>query len=232
MKTLRWTLTVLLGPAMLASLYLDFIYSPPEAKMGNVVRILYFHVASAVDAFTGFGVCALLALVYLLTRRLFWERLAAASALVGLVFTTLVLISGSLWGAAVWNTWWTWDPTLTTTLILWFLYAGYMLLRASIADRRRSAAVASVYGIVAALDVPLIHESAKWWSGLHPSVITDAGFNMPPSMTVTLLASFAVFLGVYALLFWMAARLAEDGARVAELRERLRLHMARVEGGR
>lgn len=225
---LRRALAALLGAAVLYSLYLDFIGSPPEAKMGNVVRIMYFHIASAVDAFVGFGVCAFFALLYLLTRKLRFERLAAASAAVGLVFTTLVLISGSIWGAAVWNTWWAWDPTLTTTLILWFLYIGYLLLRSSIADRRRSAMVSSIYGIVAAADVPLINESVTWWHGLHPTVITAAGFNMPPSMVTTLLVSFVVFLGIYVLFFWMAAALTEDRARILELRERLRLHMARM----
>lgn len=227
-RRLKTALSLMLGAAVVYSLYLDFIWSPPEAKMGNVVRIMYFHIASAVDAFVGFGVCALFALLYLLTRRLRFERLAVSSAVVGLVFTTLVLVSGSIWGAAVWNTWWAWDPTLTTTLILWFLYIGYLLLRSSIADRRRSALVSSIYGIVAAADVPLINESVTWWHGLHPTVITDAGFNMPPSMVVTLLASFAVFLGIYVLFFWMAATLTEDQARILELRERLRLHMSRV----
>lgn len=241
---------VLLGVAGLVSFYLDFIWSPPESQMGNVVRIMYFHIASALDAFVAFGVMAAAAFLTLLFRakrlqgftgarrsriaRLLvdpwaWDRLAYGSAQVAFIFTTFVLVSGSIWGAAVWNTWWTWDPTLTTTLILWFLNIGYLLLRNSIADRGRAVTVSSVYGIIAALDVPLIHESVNWWHGLHPEVITDAGFNMPPSMVITLLISFVIFLCVYALFTGMVVSFNIQRTQVQQLREQIRQTLAQAD---
>ncbi len=227
-----WIAVVLLGIGMVLSQYLDFIASPPERLMGNVVRIMYFHIASATDAFVAFFVTALCGVIYLILRiknarevMKIWDTVAGASAQIGLLFTTFVLVTGSIWGRAVWNTWWTWDPTLTTTLILWFLYVGYILLRVSIPDSRRAATVSAVYGLIAALDVPIIHQSVTWWSGLHPSVITDSGFNMPDSMVVTLLFSFLVFLGLYVLLVYMGTALASKRAQIDELRERIRVKL-------
>jgi len=246
----RTVAVIALAVAGVISIYLDFIWSPPEAKMGDVVRIMYFHIACALVAFLAFGVTALAGAATLLLRvrrmeglmkpartgpfRLFvdpwaWDRLAYGSAQIALIFTTLVLASGSIWGAAVWNTWWTWDPTLTTTLILWFLNIGYLLLRGSIADRGRAVTISSVYGIIAALDVPLIHQSVTWWSGLHPKVITDAGFNMPPSMVLTLLVSFVIFLGVYWLFTWMAVSETAQRSAIGELREQVRERLWQAE---
>lgn len=249
---MKWRIAavVTLCIAGLFSFYLDFIWSPPEAQMGNVVRIMYFHIASAVDAFLAFGVVAVAGFLMLVLRfrRLnsfvarprtgvfalvfdpwAWDRLALSSAQIALVFTSFVLISGSIWGAAVWNTWWTWDPTLTTTLILWFLNVGYLLLRSSIADRGRAATVSAVFGIVAALDVPLIHESVTWWKGLHPEVITDAGFNMPPSMVITLLISFGVFLCVYALFVYLAYMVNWQRSELRSIRLAVRDRLAQMD---
>ncbi len=213
---------VILFIAMIVSMYLDFIWSPPEAQMGDTVRILYYHVASATDAFLAFGITAIASIVFLIKKSVFWDRLAAASAEIGLVFTTLVLVSGSIWGEAVWNVWWTWDPTLTSTLILWFLYVGYLLLRVSIANRDRSARVSAIFGIVAAIDLPIIHESVTWWRGIHPSVITASGFNMPPSMVITLLFSIAVFIFFYLFLLRMVTLLQQDKDALDDLREQVR----------
>ena len=222
----------LLGIFMVISMYLDFIWSPPEALMGDTVRIMYFHVASATDAFMAFGITALASIVFLLTKRPFLDRLAASSAEIGLVFTTFVLISGSIWGEAVWNTWWTWDPTLTSTLILWFLYVGYLLLRASIANRDRAARVSAVFGIIAAIDMPIIHESVTWWRGIHPNVITLQGFNMPPSMVLTLLFSIVVFVGLYVFFIVIVTLLEKDKSDIEDLREQVRKKIQRIQNER
>ena len=229
MKKWQWGLVSLLGIGMVVSQYLDFIASPPEAQMGNVVRIMYFHVASAIVAFTAFGVTAVFGVVFLLRKKWIWDQMARVSAEIGLVYTTFVLLSGSIWGDAVWNTWWTWDPTLTTTLILWFLYLAYQLLRASIADRERAAKVASVFGLIAAVDVPIIHQSVTWWRGIHPNVITPQGFNMPASMVVALLFSFAVFLGLYLVILWITTMIARDRDQLNELREQARNALAKYD---
>ncbi len=221
-------LLALAGIAMVLSQFLDFIWSPPEAQMGDTVRIMYFHVASAVVAFAAFGVTAIASVLFLLRKKRLWDRLAAVCAEIGLVFTTFVLISGSIWGEAVWNTWWTWDPTLTSTLILWFLYVGYLLLRASINSRDRAARVSAVFGIIAAIDLPIIHESVTWWRGIHPNVITVQGFAMPMSMIWTLLFSMFAFLLLAFYLVFIVYRLAEDKEVIVELREKLRKEIAKA----
>ncbi|MCL6637246.1 MAG: cytochrome c biogenesis protein CcsA, partial [Alicyclobacillus sp.] len=178
-------------------LYLALLASPPERVMGQLVRIMYFHVACAWVALFAFTVACVAAAIYLWRRNLRWDALSACSIEVGLVYTTLTLASGSLWAKPVWNTWWTWDPRLTTTLILWFLYAAYLLLRGTISGAQRRARVSAVLAILAFVDVPIIHLSVTWWRSIHPAVVDDTGFHMPPAMTHALLCGFAAFLAWY-----------------------------------
>src|SRR5690606_1870764 len=144
---------------LFAGLYLALIYAPPERTMGEVQRIFYFHVASAWNAFLAFIVVAAASIAYLLTRQPRWDQLAHASAEVGVLFTTLTLMGGTLWMRPVWNTWWTWDPRLTTTLILWFIYVGYLLLRSLTEGSERRARLAAIYGIIGFIDVPIVYLS-------------------------------------------------------------------------
>ena len=114
---------------MLGALYMVFVYAPTEKEMGVVQRIFYFHVASAWVSFLAFLVVFVFSILYLRTRSMRWDAIAYASAEVGTVFTTLVLITGPMWAKAVWGIWWTWDARLTTTLVLWLTYAAYLLVR-------------------------------------------------------------------------------------------------------
>ncbi|MBE3591188.1 MAG: cytochrome c biogenesis protein CcsA [Firmicutes bacterium] len=181
--------------------------------MGQVVRLLYFHVGSAWNAFLAFGVVLIGSVAFLRTRAPRWDRLAAASAEIGVVFTTVTLLSGMFWARAVWNTWWRWEPRLTTTALLWFIYVAYLILRSSVEEPERRGTLAAVVGIAGFLDVPLVYFSARWWGGFHPSAVEMSG-----SMVLALVASVFAFTALYAELLGLAVatRAAED--RLARLR--------------
>src|SRR5258707_4253193 len=141
---------------MLAALYMVFVYVPTEADQGIVQRIFYFHVPCAWVAFVAFALVAIAGIFYLWLGQKVWDDLGYAAAESGMVFCTLVLITGSIWAKPIWGAWWTWDSRLTTTLILWLLYGGYLMLRAMADDTPHVARLAALVGIAAALDVPLI----------------------------------------------------------------------------
>ncbi|GMA52431.1 hypothetical protein GCM10025857_37880 [Alicyclobacillus contaminans] len=208
----------LVGLLGLIDLYLALIWSPPEAQMGDLVRIMYFHVASAWIALISFCVAFGAAVGYLLTRRQRCDMVLVAAIEIGLVYTALTLVTGALWAKPVWNAWWTWDPRLTTTLILWFLFIGCVLLRASMEDGRRRAVVTAVYTVVAFLDVPLIHLSVRLWRSIHPDLVNDTGFHMPGSMAFTLMFGFVVFFLVYVLLLYLRVRLEWTRRTLARMR--------------
>jgi heme exporter protein C len=146
-------------------------------------------------AYLAFGVIFVGSVGYTWKRDQRWDRLARSAAELGFVFTTLMLITGSLWGRPIWGAWWSWDARLTTSLILWFIYLGYFMLRAYAGDRERAARYAAILGIIGAIDIPIIHQSVTWWRTLHPEpvVLDSTGPNLPDSMLATLLVSFAGF---------------------------------------
>jgi heme exporter protein C len=172
--------------------------------MGHVQRIFYVHVTLAWLSYLAFFVVFVCSIVYLWRRDERWDAVARASAEIGVVFTTLFMLSGALWGRPVWGTWWTWDARLTTTAILWFIYVAYLMLRAYVPDVPRAARYAAVLGIVGFLDVPIIHMSVVWWRTLHPEPTIarlDGADYAPPEMRLTLaLAGLAFGLLYLALL--------------------------------
>lgn len=233
MKKTRWEWYGVAVVALFGFLcqYFALISSPPEKNMRNLIRILYFHVGSAWIAFLSFGVAAFFALVYLVTRRLMFDRISLASAEIGVVYTSFTLITGSLWGKPIWNTWWTWDPRLTTTLILWFLYVGYLLLRGSIEGLERRARISGVYAIVAVADVPIIHYAVTWWNSIHPQVIGSTGVNMPGSMLFSLMFAFVAFFAIYLLLMFVRTRQETQRQRIYRLRQQMQDVRARRAAG-
>ena len=136
--------------------------------MGQAQRIVYVHVAVAWLALAGFIVMAASGGMYLLRRDLAWDHWARAAAELGWLCCTLTLATGSLWAHAAWNTWWTWDPRLTTSFVLWTMYGGYLLIRGSLEDPHRSARLGAVLAIVGLLDVPLVVIATRWFRGIHP----------------------------------------------------------------
>ena len=193
----------LLGTALfLVLLWMVFFWVPTEAIQGVVQRIFYVHVPSAWVAFMAFGVVALCSALYLWLKDERFDRAAVASAEGGMVFTTIVLLTGPLWGKIAWGTYWTWEPRLTLTLLLWFIYLGYFMVRNATENPERGKRFAAVVGIVGALDIPLIHVSVLWFRSLHPQpvVLNTDGPSLDPSMGATIgvgvLAFTVLFFGL------------------------------------
>jgi heme exporter protein C len=191
--------------AVLVGLYLAFFYAPPDALQGDVQRIMYIHVPTAWVAFFAFFVVFLASIVYLWKRLPEADRLAYASAEIGVLFTALTLIDGSIWGKPTWGTWWTWDARLTTTAILFVIYVGYLMLRSFIDEPERRARLSALVGIVGFIDVPIIYMSVLWFRTLHqPPSIQRSGVSMPDAMLFTLLFNFGAYTLVY--LFFLVKR--------------------------
>jgi heme exporter protein C len=191
--------------AVLVGLYLAFFYVPPDALQGDVQRIMYIHVPTAWVAFFAFFVVFLASLVYLWKRLPEADRLAYASAEIGVLFTALTLIDGSIWGKPTWGTWWTWDARLTTTAILFVIYVGYLMLRSFIDEPERRARLSALVGLVGFIDVPIIYMSVLWFRTLHqPPSIQRGGASMPDAMLFTLLFNFGAYTLVY--LFFLVKR--------------------------
>ena len=173
---------------------LALVIAPREVTQGNVQRIMYLHVPSVWVAYLAFAVVFVASIAYLWRRAPAFDRAAHASAEVGVIFTGITIASGAIWGKPTWGTWWTWDARLTSVAILFVMYVGYLLVRAMIDDPERGARYAAVLGIVAALDIPLVHFSVLWWRTLHqpPSVGRPEASAMDPIILVTLLYGYFV----------------------------------------
>jgi heme exporter protein C len=195
--------------SMGAALYAALLYAPTERVQGDVQRIFYVHVPLAWTAYLAFVVVAVLSAAYLLRGKPILDAIACSSAEVGLLLTTMMLITGSLWARPIWGTWWSWDARLTTTLLLWFIYVGYLMLRSTVDDEARAARYAAVIGIVGAVDIPIIHQSVVWWRSLHPEsvVLASGGPAMPTSMLVALSVALLAFTVLYVVLVTFRTRL-------------------------
>ena len=188
---------------------------PADRLQGDVQRIMYVHVPAAWLAYLAFFVTLVGSVGYLIRRDLRFDRLAAASAELGLVFTGAAIVSGSIWGKATWGIWWDWDPRLTTTAVMFMVYAGYVLLRGSIVERSRRARLAAVLGVIGFVNVPIVHFSVLWWRGLHqaPTVLRPGGSTIAPVLLVVLLANVVAF--TIAFVWLLRRRMALEASRDA-----------------
>jgi heme exporter protein C len=205
---------------MITALFMVFVWVPTEADQGIVQRIFYFHVACAWVAFAAFGLVAICGILYLWLGQQVFDDLGYAAAETGMVFCTLVLITGSLWAKPIWGAWWTWDSRLTTTFILWLLYGGYLMLRAMGDDTPQIARFGAVIGIVAAADVPVIIVSVRLWRTIHPAVLItrQGGHGLEdPRMVATLLVSLTAFTVLFLWLMMVRVALLRSGARLRDL---------------
>jgi heme exporter protein C len=208
----------LFGLAVLVALAVTAVLalwvSPQDAQQGDAVRLLYLHVPTAWIAYLAFFVTAISSILWLVprTRRATWDLLAGASAEVGVIFTGLTLVLGSLWGRPVWGVWWEWDARLTTTAILFFLYLGYLALRRTGATADERGKRCAIAALIAFADVPIVHFSVTWWQTLHQ---TGTVFNpemnatIHGSMAFTLVFAVAAFTLLYAYLVQLRLRVAE-----------------------
>jgi heme exporter protein C len=186
-------LLVLTFVSMIASLYSVFVYAPTEAVMGHIQRIFYFHMGTVWVATVAFIIVFIASIQYLRKETRFWDILAFTSAEIGVLFITLTIITGSIWAKPIWGTWWTWDPQLTTTFILWMLYIVYLILRSAAGNDLKKARYAAVFGIIAFLDLPLVYASARLMRGISPVVFGGRGGGIAPEMMVALLITLFAF---------------------------------------
>ena len=218
---LSGALLIVTSILMLLNLYLIFMVAPTDAVLGHVQRIFYFHVPIAVVSFLAFFVVFVASIGYLVTRKSRWDGVAHAAAEVGVVFVSLALLTGIVWARPVWGVWWTWEPRLTTTLILWLIYVAYLMLRSYVPTKSQGALYAAGLGIIGFVDVPIVYYSVQWWRSIHPSAVVgplaDTGA-LEPIMQGVLLYSLGVFLllFLYLVLERMHLRNIED--RLAALR--------------
>jgi heme exporter protein C len=209
-RVLAW----MAAAAVTASGILSLAVSPPDALQGNLIRLMYIHVPAAWVAYLAFTVVFVSSIAYLITRRTRWDRLAAASAEIGVLFTALTIVLGSIWAKPVWGTWWTWDPRLTTTAVLLLIYVGYLAVRRLPDSPGRRARWAAAVGIVGFVDVPIVHLSVRWWRSLHQAPARLLAVpDVSPMMGAALGAGFLAFTLLY--LYLLAVRL-----RVGRLEER------------
>ena len=218
-----WLLLLTVG-LLAADGYLIFMVAPTDAVLGHIQRIFYIHVPISILSFLGFFICAVAGVGYLIRRTERWDRLAHAAAEVGVVFVTLALVTGIIWARPVWGVWWTWEPRLTTTLILWLIYAAYLMIRHYAPTPQQARAWSAVVGIVGFIDVPIVYYSVQWWRSIHPVQVIGpeaADDALEPIMARILIFSFIAMLALFGYLLAerMALRAAED--RIAGIRRQI-----------
>ena len=222
---------VIAGLAMVAVLWAGLLYAGDAVNLAGVEqvaqRIFYFHIGSNIAALMGFLGSMVGSIGYLFSRRLVWDRWAAASVEIGTIFGILVLLSGALWAKPAWNTYWTWDPRLTTATITVLIYIAYMLFRSGFDDAATRARFASVYAMFAFLSVPLTYYSARLFRSIHPIVFdggneeAQGGFAIGPTMGQTLTIAMIGFALLFLALLFHRVRQFEFEARILAIRERI-----------
>jgi heme exporter protein C len=196
-KHLDAVLGGLLLVGMILALYMAFLWAPRERTMGDLQRIFYFHVSSGMMGLAAFAVNFFASLMYLIKKHRKWDSLALSATEVGLMFFTIVLVTGPIWAKPAWFVWWTWSPRLTSSLVLWMLYLAYMLVRNYVPDPERRAMMSAVFGIVAFVDAPIVWFSIRWWRDQHPSAMLETGQMSAAMYTAwfTCIAAFVILLG-------------------------------------
>jgi heme exporter protein C len=222
----RWLtiLDVITVFLLIAATGMVFFYAPTEAVMGQVQRVFYFHVAAGWVGMLAFLVAAIAGVVYLVKGNRKWDIVGLSAIEIGIVFAFINIVTGSIWARPIWNTWWTWDPRLTTATVMELIYLAYLMLRQGIEDPDRRARFGAVYAIVGFLSVPLTFFSARLFRTIHPVVIgtNEAGaqgqFDMTPLMLQTFMFSLLTFSFVFADLLWHRIRLGQMAEKVEQLR--------------
>jgi len=209
---------------LIAATGMVFFYAPEEAVMGQVQRVFYFHVAAGWVGMLGFLVAAVAGIIYLRSGRHNWDIVGLSAVEIGMIFAFINIVTGSIWARPIWNTWWTWDPRLTTATIMELIYAAYLMLRQGIEDADRRARFGAVYAIVGFLSVPLTFFSARLFRTIHPIVIgtnqpgAEGSFDMTPRMLQTFLFSLLTFSVIFADLLWHRVRLGKLAEKVEQLK--------------
>lgn len=218
MQTLALPFQIMTYLMMLLALYFIFIYAPNEKTMGVIQKIFYIHVPAAFLAYLAFLITFLASILYLYRRDSKWDTIAHCAVETGVVYCTIVLITGPIWAKPVWNVWWTWDPRLTTTLILWFTYVAYLMLRRSVKENQR-ANLSAVFGIIGFINVPITFLSIRLWRTIHPVILTSRGFNMSRPMKISLFVTFIAFCFLFFSILISRIKLERIKIRIEEINE-------------
>lgn len=199
-----WTIT----------LYLIFVWSPVDTSIGITQKIFYFHVPIAwlgMIAVIGVGISSL---IFLITKNYYWDDLAFSFAQTGMIFASLIIVTGALWAKPVWGVWWTWDPKLTTTVILWFIFSAYLLIRNLIEDKKRAALIGAIIALLGSIDAPLIYFASILWRTAHPELnigplADEENSGLPSSMLLTFFISLMAHTFLFSILVRMRLRVKE-----------------------
>lgn len=211
------------------SAYLALVFAPTELVMGDVQRVFYFHIGTAWTALIGFVLAAVFSVVYLITKDLKWDRLQVTAIEVSLVFFLITIVLGSIWARPAWNTWWTWDPRLTTAAVTELIYIAYFMLRQGIDDPDRRARFGAVYALVGGISAPITFFAIRLFRTIHPVVIggsnaeAEGGFAMTADMRVAFFFALFAFTVIFIDLFWNRIRLGDLQNHVEQLKLKVTL---------
>jgi len=219
-RVLDGILIVIAALGISGALLLVFFVAPREATMGDVQRIFYFHVPASWDGYMALLVTLVASALYLARREERWDTLAFCSAEIGLVFISAGIVSGAFWAKATWGVWWTWDPRLTTSAVLWVVYAAYLILRQALDEPGRRARLSAVYSIAAFVAVPLNFMAIRWWRAAHPVVLGTESGGLSPEMLGVLLFCLGAFTLMYVVMLRVRLRLAVLAQCIERLRDR------------
>jgi len=180
---------------------------PDEVNQGQIFRIIFFHVPAAIAAMTGSAVALVASVLFLVKKDFFYDSLAVAVTEVGLAFLAVNLVTGSIWARVIWGVWWAWDPRLTSALVCWVLYAGYLILRQALEEPTQRATFAAVYSIFAFTDVPIVYFSIRWWRTIHPQpVFFSQNGSFPADWSAALRVNMLALFLFYAVLTMIRLR--------------------------
>ncbi|MCE2457367.1 MAG: cytochrome c biogenesis protein CcsA [Dehalococcoidia bacterium] len=211
---------LLIGSALLMALtlYLVYMWVPTELNLGVSQRIFYFHVPLGWIGMVSIMVVAVASIMHLATGRQKWDDLAYSTAEIGIIFASLILVTGAIWGKPVWGVWWTWDAKLTTTLVLWFIYVGYLMVRAYGPAGTQGKRFASVIALIGAIDAPIIYKATDWWRSAHPERNVPSDLN--EKMLLTLMVSVLAFTVLYVYLLMERYSLRRSESDLDEIHQR------------
>jgi len=229
-ETVRTILGIVSFLGILLALALVFLYAPlaGDPTTGRALpeqKIFYFHIASAWNGFLGFFLVFVFSIAYLWKRTRRWDRLATAAMEISWLYFTIVMVTGPIWGRVAWGVWWTWDPRLTTSLVLWVIATAYLLVRALVHQGERAAIICAAFGILGFVDVPIVFMSIHWWRAQHPVILSTESVGLTPPMLVAFIVSLLAFTVCFFYLFWIRVSLASAEDTVAYLKERTRERM-------
>ena len=212
---------LLVGSALMMALtlYMVFLWVPTEQNLGVSQRIFYFHVPLGWIGMVSIMVVAVASILHLVTGKQKWDDLAYSTAEIGIIFASLILVTGAVWAKPVWGVWWTWDAKLTTTLVLWFIYVGYLMVRAYGPAGTQGRRFASVIALIGAIDAPIIYKATDWWRSAHPENNIPSDLN--GQMLLTLLVSVLTFTILYVYLLTERYSLRRSESDLDELHQRI-----------